>query len=156
MATKRSTGRPSDYSQKTADIICERLSDGESLRAICRDESMPNKATVFRWLAAHKSFSDQYTYARDAQADEMFDDILQIADDGQNDTYKDEDGRERTDQDVIARSRLRVDARKWMLSKMAPKKYGDKLNLEGGGEGGALVVVVKDYTGRKKADDAAG
>ena len=90
---------------------------------------MPNKATVFRWLAANSAFSDQYACAREAQADEMFDDLLQIADDGQNDTYETDDGT-RTNTDVIARSKLRVDARKWMLSKMVPKKYGDKITQE--------------------------
>lgn len=91
---------------------------------------MPDKATVFRWMAANDEFRDQYTYAREAQADEMADQIIEIADDGLNDTYLDEEGNKRTDQDVIARSRLRVDARKWLASKMAPKKYGDKVQTE--------------------------
>lgn len=130
--------RQSEYTQEMADAICERLSEGESLRAICRDEDMPNKATVFRWLAANSAFSDQYACAREAQADEMFDDLLQIADDGGNDTYETEDG-SRTNTDVIARSKLRVDARKWMLSKMAPKKYGDKVTQEHTGANGGSI-----------------
>lgn len=136
-------GRPSTFSQETADEICERLSDGESLRAICSDATMPNKATVFRWLAADTIFSDQYARAREAQAEAMADDILSIADDGRNDTYVDEDGRKRTDQDVIARSRLRVDARKWLASKMAPKKYGDKVQTEVSGALGVTVEIVR-------------
>lgn len=64
----------------------------------------------------------------------MAEEMLEIADDGRNDTYKDEDGREIANQDVIARSRLRVDARKWLMARMAPKKYGDKIEqtLQGG------------------------
>lgn len=50
-------GRPSDYSEELADIICERPADGESLRSICLNDGMPNKATVFRWLAAHEEFA---------------------------------------------------------------------------------------------------
>lgn len=123
-------GRPSDYTQDLADKICVRLADGESLRHMCEGDDMPNKATVFRWLASDKAFSDQYARAREAQADTMADEILEIADDGRNDTYVDDDGRERTDQDVIARSRLRVDARKWLASKMAPKKYGDRQQVD--------------------------
>lgn len=120
-------GRPSLFTQELADTICERIADGESLRKICREDSFPNKATVFKWLAADKSFSDQYARARECQADSMADDILDISDDGSNDSYTDDEGRTRTDHDVIARSRLRVDARKWLASKMAPKKYGDRI-----------------------------
>lgn len=122
------------YDQEVADRICGELAAGRSLRSICADEGMPDKATVFRWLAANASFSDQYASAREVQADAMLEEILQIADDGANDTYEDAEGNSRTDQDVIARSRLRVDTRKWAMSKMAPKKYGDKLDLNHGGK----------------------
>lgn len=118
-------GRHSDYTQELADTICERISTGESLRSICKAADMPNIATVFRWLANNKSFSDQYARAREEQAEALADEIVQIADDGLNDTYVDENGNQRTDQDVIARSRLRVEARKWVASKLKPKKYGD-------------------------------
>nr|WP_316214145.1 terminase small subunit protein [Bradyrhizobium sp. SZCCHNR2032] len=102
------------------------MSEGESLRSICRDDSMPDKSTVFRWLAAHAEFRDQYARAREARTDAMAEEILEISDDGSNDTYE-VDGREVTNQDVIARSRLRVDTRKWLMARMAPKKYGDRL-----------------------------
>lgn len=127
-------GRPSSYTEKLGADICARLADGESLRTICRDSKMPDKATVFRWLAQDegevKAFRDQYARAREAQADRLAEEILEIADDGRNDTYTDEEGRARTDQDVIARSRLRVDARKWLASKLAPKKYGERIVQE--------------------------
>ena len=123
--------RPSEFTQETADIICERIADGESLRSICRDDAMPACSAVFRWLSLHKGFEEQYVRAREAQADALFDEILTISDDGFNDTYTDQDGNVRTNQDVIARSRLRVDARKWMAGKLRPKKYGDKLELSG-------------------------
>lgn len=122
--------RPTKYTNKIADEICERLADGESLRAICESEEMPGRATVFRWLASNQTFQDQYARAREAQADALFDEILQIADDGRNDSYTDSEGNVRTDQDVIARSRLRVDSRKWMASKLRPKVYGDKIQQE--------------------------
>ena len=103
---------------------------------------MPAKSTVCRWLAADKSFQDQYARAREVQADSWADDILDISDDGSNDTYTDGDGNERTNQDVIARSRLRVDTRKWLMARMAPKKYGDKITQEHqGADGGPLVVT---------------
>ncbi|WP_410051366.1 terminase small subunit protein [Bradyrhizobium sp. SZCCHNR2032] len=118
--------RPSDYSPDIVAMICARMSEGESLRSICRDDSMPDKSTVFRWLAAHAEFRDQYARAREARTDAMAEEILEISDDGSNDTYE-VDGREVTNQDVIARSRLRVDTRKWLMARMAPKKYGDRL-----------------------------
>lgn len=122
--------RPSRYTLKMADQICERLAEGESLRRICRDDHMPNKATVFRWLSLHTSFRDQYARAREAQADALADEILDIADDGLNDSYEDDEGNRRTDHDVIARSKLRVDARKWIASKLKPKVYGDRIDTE--------------------------
>lgn len=124
-------GRPSSFSQDIADTICSRIAEGESLRTICQADDMPGKSTVFRWLAESETFRDQYARAREAQADYLAEEILGIADNGENDTYVDENGNKRTDQDVIARSRLRVDARKWLASKMAPKKYGDKLAVGG-------------------------
>lgn len=130
------------YNQETAIRICEELSAGRSLRSICADEGMPDASTVFRWLAANEEFREQYARARETQADAMLEEILQIADDGQNDTYTDENGNTRTDQDVIARSRLRVDTRKWAMSKMAPKKYGDKLDLNHGGKVDLVPTLI--------------
>jgi hypothetical protein len=104
---------------------------------------MPNKATVFRWLGLHKSFRDQYARAREAQADALADEILDIADDGLNDSYEDEDGNRRTDYDVIARSKLRVDARKWIASKLKPRVYGDKPMSEEDDEDSVTPVKVE-------------
>lgn len=123
-------GRPSSFNQETADAICLRLAEGNSLRTICQADDMPACSTVFKWLADRKDFAEQYARARETQADFLAEEILQIADDGSNDTYETENGPV-TNHDVIARSRLRVDARKWLASKMAPKKYGDKLAVGG-------------------------
>lgn len=138
-------GRPTDYNEEIAKTICERLSDGESLRAICLADDMPNKGTVFVWLSKHKEFADQYAKAREVQAERMAEEILEIADDGRNDTYETENG-VGTNHDVIARSRLRVDARKWLASKMFPKKYGDKVQQEVSGPDGGAVQVKGEVT----------
>lgn len=132
-------GRPSDFSQETADKICERLADGESLRKICDSEDMPNKATVFRWLAAHSEFRDQYAHAREAQADALFDEAIDIADDARNDwmVRHGQDGEDlgwKENGEHISRSRLRIDTRKWMVGKLDAKKYGDKQAVEHTGE----------------------
>jgi hypothetical protein len=134
------TGRPSSFTQEIADEICERLAEGESLRSVCRSDGMPVQATVFRWLSIDEAFLKQYARAREAQADRLADEILDIADDSSRDTESTENG-DRPNSEWIARSRLRVDARKWLASKMAPKKYGDKVTQEITGEGGGALVV---------------
>lgn len=133
-------GRPSEFSQETADLICERLADGASLRSICLKDDSPAQATVFRWLAASETFREQYARAREAQADVLADEIVDIADDGRRD-YVDADGLKTVDHDHIARSRLRVDARKWIASKLKPKKYGDKVSTELTGADGGPVII---------------
>jgi hypothetical protein len=134
-------GRPSIFTPEIAAAICDEIAAGRSLRTICDREDMPAKSTVFLWLSKNKDFLDQYVRAREAQADAMAEEILDIADDGTNDTYQDEHGNVRTDQEVIGRSRLRVDTRKWLMSKLAPKKYGEKITQEHSGvDGGPLVI----------------
>ena len=130
---KRKTGRPSLYTEALAAEICRRLAEGETLRSVCRDKAMPDKATILRWLADKKKadFREQYVYAREMQADALFDEALEIADDASGDWSTDKDGKKVLDHENIQRSRLRVDTRKWAAGKMAPKKYGDKLDLGG-------------------------
>jgi hypothetical protein len=136
-------GRPSDYTQEIADRICEKIADGLSLRSICLDEEMPNKATVFRWLAAKKEFSDQYARAREAQADTLADEMLDIADDGDNDWMERKVGGAsvgwQENGEAIGRSRLRLDTRKWIASKLKPKKYGEKVDMQHTGPDGGPV-----------------
>ena len=123
--------RPSKLTQALADKICDRIAEGESLRTICEGKSMPTARTVHRWLEKHSEFRQRYAHAREMQADHFADEILEIADDNSRDTYTTKDGREVVDHDHIQRSRLRVETRKWLMSKVAPKKYGDKLELTG-------------------------
>lgn len=119
--------RPSDYTPELAALICSRMAEGESVRAICRDDLMPAASSVFLWLSKHKEFSELYARAAESRAHALAEEALEIADDGRNDTYDDGEGNTRTDQDVIARSRLRVDTRKWFAARLNPRKYGDKV-----------------------------
>lgn len=160
MATKRPRGRPSAYTPELANEICIALAEGKSLRSICEPDDFPSESTVRAWALDNVggTFSAQYSRAREIGYSRLAEEILQIADTPMIGRKIKQTGEsiEETIGDMIEHRRLQVDSRKWMLSKMLPKIYGDKLNLEGSGEGGALVVVVKDYTGRKKAGDAAG
>jgi hypothetical protein len=136
-------GRPTLYTLELADEICERLGEGEPLRQICRDERMPHWTTVYDWKTAHEEFSLRIARAREAGHDAIASDCLQIADDGLNDTYMDEDGNKRTDTDVIQRSKLRIETRLKLLAKWDPKRYGDRITQEHTGADGGPVQIEK-------------
>lgn len=124
------TGRPSLYTPELADAICAEIVQGYSLRTICKAESMPCVATIFSWFRTKPEFLEQYEKAKEAQADMLAEDLLDIADDGTNDWMEkyDKDGAAigyQINGEHIQRSRLRVDTRKWIASKLKAKKYGD-------------------------------
>jgi len=137
------TGRPSDFSQDIADVICERIANGESVRQICSDPEMPCMTSVFNWLRKHEDFVKQYARAKEAQVEALGEDLLDIADDGTNDWMTRKFGDQEVEvvnNEAIQRSKLRVDTRKWLMSKLAPKKYGDKLDLNHGGSVGLNLI----------------
>lgn len=131
-------GRPSTYSQELADTICEQLASGDSMRTVCRADDMPAMSTVFKWLREHKTFSEQYARAKEEAADALVEEIMDIADDGSNDwmVYHGKDDYEgwKLNGENIQRSRLRVDTRKWVASKLKAKKYGDKIDMTTNGK----------------------
>lgn len=135
------------FSNEIFDRICERIANGESLRSICEDDDMPTRSSFLRWLADEKNadLRDRYARAREAQADRIFDEILEIADDARNDWMETENGPV-LNQEHVQRSRLRIDARKWMAGKLRPKVYGDKVDLtHANPDGSALQIVVKKF-----------
>jgi hypothetical protein len=110
------------------------MAEGETLRQVCRDPAMPARSTVYRWLSKIPPFADQYARAREALVEAWADEIIDIADDGTTD-YVTKVGRngaeyEAVDQEHIQRSRLRVDTRRWLLSKLNPGQYGDHMEVE--------------------------
>lgn len=139
--------RPSSFRLAVAERICERIAGGESLRTVCKDPAMPSRGTVLRWLAAKTPgaarFRDQYARAREAQADALAEEVLEIADDRSEDPQ---------------RSRLRFDARRWYAGKVAPKKYGDKVQAEvTGAEGGPVTIrTMADLVREVDRDEGAG
>lgn len=130
-------GRPSKYTDNIAAHITTELVNGRSLRSICvEDEGIPNVATVIKWLAnpEYAEFRAQYARAREAQADILADEILDIADKcriGEKTTTKANGDTETVTGDMVDRSRLQIDARKWYAAKLAPKKYSEKLAIGG-------------------------
>lgn len=126
----------STFTQAKADLICERLAVGESLRTVCRAEDMPEISTVFKWLRENEEFSKQYARAKEESVVALAEEIMDISDDGTNDWmeyhYGEDDSQSgwKINGEALQRSRLRVDTRKWLLSKILPKKYGDRIQQE--------------------------
>ena len=118
------------YTDKDKDnifeYVCQEIEKGRALRNVLKDENMPSTSTFYQWLDNDEVKAKQYARATEVRADIIFDDILAIADENTNDTSINENGIEVVNNDVIQRSRLRIDARKWVLSKLNPKKFGDK------------------------------
>lgn len=130
--TENKGGRPSDYTDELAELICLRLAEGESLRSVCRDDGMPSKQAVLRWLARNEQFRAQYVRAKEEGAEAIAEEMFDIADDGTNDWMEklDKDGEAigyQLNGEHVQRSKLRIDTRKWYLSKILPKKYGDRI-----------------------------
>ena len=145
------------YSKTLFNRICTRIAEGESLRSVCRDPKMPSMSQVMNWLNGTvkkvgnpKPLQEQYARAMEARADALFEEIEEIADDGSNDWMErhGDDGENigwQLNGEHVQRSKLRVDTRKWMLGKMKPKKYGDKLEVEA--TVGMTVNVVDNFEG---------
>lgn len=124
---RKSVGRPSSYTQETANAICEAIVLGDSLRTISSREGMPVISTIFKWIGEHPKFSNQYAIAKEAQADTLADDMEDIA---------------RDNKIEVKRARLIIDTRKWTASKLKPKKYGDKIDVTTDGDKIGQVVFT--------------
>lgn len=131
----RKTGRPSAFTQALGDRICQKITEGLSLRKICKLEGIPSTTSVFRWLDANPAFREQYALSKQAQAEHYANEIVEIADERPTCMVPDPDGgvSERVDNAGVNRNRLRVDARKWVAAKLLPKKYGEFRQVEHSG-----------------------
>lgn len=137
------------YSAPRAELICQRLALGESLRAICRDMEIDH-STVLRWVIAdHEGFADQYARARECQAELHVDELIELSD--ADPEYVIETRREegseavitekRIDPAWVAQQKLRIDTRKWAAAKMRPTRYGERVDLNHKG-GMALNLTI--------------
>lgn len=127
-------GRPSVFNPITAERVCTRMAAGESLSKICEDADMPAKSTVTGWaLQDVEGFAAQYARAREAQAEHYAEEIITIAD---------------TEEDAN-RARVRIDARKWTASKLLPKRYGDRVELE---HSGSIQTVSDEQLDKRLAE----
>lgn len=143
-------GRHSLYNDSLAEEICTRLAAGETLRAICQSEHIPAHSTVLGWVNDLPSFADRYARARQMGLDVIAEEIIEIADESSSDTVSSERG-DMPNSEWIARSRLRVDVRKWLLSKLRPDKYGDRSTLDLNGKVD-LTMTVAETLRTKRAE----
>lgn len=121
-------GRPSQYNAEIAALICRKVATSTcGLKKLCAENpEFPDHTTIQEWRYMHEEFATQYAQAKKAQMDLMAEEIIDISDDSSGDLRLDRHGNEVCDQEFVARSRLRMDARKWLASKLMPKVYGDK------------------------------
>lgn len=130
---------PTAYTEERAARICDLLAEGVSLTDVCKEVGVP-RSLVHRWVVDdHEGFAARYARARHIMALGWADELMHIADDRSRDYKVNEEGKMVPDYDVIQRSRLRVDTRKWILAKMLPKVYGDKVIAEVTGKDGAAL-----------------
>ena len=134
--------RPSQFTQEIADEICDRISKGEPLAAICRDEHMPSDRTVRNWQKSNEAFSSAIAGARETGFDVIAAECLDIADETGRDTIYGKEGEERPNTEWISRSKLRIETRLKLLAKWDPKRYGDKLDLKH--SGGISINITPD------------
>ena len=148
--TKKVTkmGRPSIYTDELANDICTRLGLGESLRKICLDEEMPSLRSVMNWLTTKPDFLQQYTRAREIQAETQFDQLIDIVDQPPELSYvtgkNGEQIEVKFDSSYVAWMKLRVDTRKWTAARMAPKRYGEHKQAEEKSDPTVIDVSVRD------------
>lgn len=129
----KKNGRPSKYTPELAAEICERLSDGEPLRQICRDDHMPAWTSVYSWAAVDKDLSERIAQARKQGYDAIAEEALLIADTpliGETETSSN-NGLTITRQDMLGHRKLQIETRLKLLAKWDPSKYGDRQIISG-------------------------
>lgn len=142
MTTKK--GRPTVFTPEILEEILFRLADGESARAIFKSDHMPNWQAfcAFKRKPENKAFNDQYMCARDDCMAAWEQKIIEVAEDDSNDFQPDGKGGIKSDNTAVNRARLKIDSMKWIMSKLSPKTYGDKVQTEISGPAGGPIPVV--------------
>lgn len=130
-----SNKRTDEERAKQAAGVLQAMHNGVSLRTACKAIGVP-PSTFILWTQGDAALAEQYARAREALIEQIAEDILEIADAPVGTT---DNGS--TDSGAVQKQRLQVESRKWLLSKLAPKKYGDKIeNTLVGPDGGPVQV----------------
>lgn len=124
------------------DLIIDLIEEGGSIRSILKRSDTVGTKTFYKWLEESEELQERYKIATKKRADNIFEEMLEIADKQEADMGYNERGEEIINHNVINRSRLQIDTRKWMLGKMNPKKYGDKLDVTSDGDKLQVMPIV--------------
>ncbi|EIG9177928.1 DNA-binding protein [Escherichia coli] len=136
----KKTGRPHGYTEEKALEICELVADGQSINKISKIPGMPNRSTILKWFRDVPEFSTMYARAKEIGFEVLADEIIDLADAEVN-----------TDKDQLRRHQLMIDTRKWLLAKLQPRKYGERVTQEIVGnreEAPVQVEVTKEEIAR--------
>ncbi|HEY1044964.1 MAG TPA: hypothetical protein VGF79_00900 [Bacteroidia bacterium] len=148
MKVVKPIGRPKKWTKELTASIKEKILheigiNGLSLLRISKLPDFPSTDIVYEWLRTDKEFSDNYAHAREQRAEKIFEEIISISDSTGQDVVYDKDGNPIFNSVAVRRDQLKIDARKWMLSKMQPKKYGDKIDVTTDGNEINQITVFK-------------
>ena len=141
MATKKPKQAPKPEGKPTKDEIIQNVLDGMAIGGLscfkaCQAAGVPN-STFMRWVDADAKLAERYAHAREDLIERMANEVLELAD-----SEVPETGDGKRDWQAIQQRKLQVDSRKWLLSKLAPKKYGDRLELAGDKENPLQVQTI--------------
>ena len=136
---KHAGGRPSEYTTELASDICNKLSTGMSLRSVCREIDMPHLSTVYDWFRVHQEFAEQYEKACNERVEAQHEELNYIGDEAIEYAKTNED---KNVSAVVTAYKLKADNMKWSMSKMKPKKYGDKLDVVSDGEKLQTGIII--------------
>lgn len=143
MSKKKNIGRPTEFTQEIALSICDGVIEGKTIREVCSEKGMPVMSTVFKWLTEKPDFSEQWRLAKELQTEALNEKIIELGDVAISFAKKLKGPQASA---VVQAVKLKSDNLKWSMSKMKPKKYGDKVDVTSDGkaiEGNTLVI--KDY-----------
>jgi hypothetical protein len=149
---KSTGGRPTLWSDMVKKEFCRRLALGRSAVSVCEDADMPSYNTLYDALSKDENFQGEYARAKELRAEAYLEELSEIADDGRNDWMTIKRGNEYVEvpnREVLERSKLRVQTRQWIMSKMLPRKYGDKLDVNHGNQEGKSFNITISPTDAK-------
>ncbi len=121
-------GRPTDYNEELADKVCDLFAMGYSMRQVCLEKGMPNPSSIYLWLSKYKEFSDKYVRAKADGQESIVDELSEIADKVLAGEYEPN------------QARVAADIKKWHITKLAPKKYGDRQSLDHTSSDGSMAA----------------
>lgn len=134
------------YTEEVIAVWCDKIlaqiESGKSVKEILEQDGYPVRSTFYSWLNKSPELVQRYKDATDVRADKIFDEMLEIADNKADDFYYDKNGDKQFSSNSVNRTRVQIDTRKWMLGKMTPTKYSDKIDITSGGKEIKAIPIV--------------